>query len=534
MPGAATVTDVAPRLPPQSVWRQTAPLSAVRGWSDSFPLTPIAALLQAAARAHGSLPALIGLRENLDNDAVARRVHQVGAWIENTVPADQAIATLVSHTPSGIAAILGCVAAGRITIPLNPGDPPGRVATLLNDAGAAFLLTDQARLPDLPARTRVLNLRDCASVRAEYVTATAHSPDAVCMVHYTSGSSGRPKGIAVSAYNILFRAFQNIDGLRFGPDSRVFTAFGPESSAGIAMIVAALVRGAAVLVANLAADGAGAVLRLCASAHADALVVPTPVLGSLLALDSTRAAFARLRLVRLGAAGLARVDLDRWRARLPEQCGITHSYGSTEAMIVAELAVPREPADDGPSVAVGQMRPGLEYALVDAKDRPVADGECGELIVRGRHVAAGEWQAGGFVTGRMQPDPARPGTRVFRTGDLLRFGADGMLRFAGRVDRQIKINGVRVEPAEIESVIRGHPAVRDVAVVASPVGLHAFVVAPGADADALRTEIVARMRVALPSALRPRLVSVVEHLPSLPGGKLDVQTLQGWAQRAVR
>jgi acyl-CoA synthetase (AMP-forming)/AMP-acid ligase II len=491
---------------------------------------PVMAALEAAARAHPRAPALIGLRERLDIDAVVRRAHQVGAWLQRSVPPEQAVATLVAHTPSGIAAILGCVAGGRTAIPLNPTDPLDRLAAQLDDAGAGVVLTDRALLPDLPPRTRVLDVRDCGGAADALSGAAGHDPDAPCMVHYTSGSSGRPKGVAVSAYNILFRAFQNIDGLRLGPGSRVLTAFGPESSARIAMIVAALARGGAVLVASLAADGAGAVVRLCGLGRADVLVVPTPVLGNLLALESAGAAFAHLRIVRLGAAAATAADVACWRARLPPGCAMTHSYGSTEAMIIAELSVPHDPAGEEAIVAIGHVRPGLEYAIVGEDGTPVADGDCG-LIVRGRYVAAGEWQAGRFLSGRMQPDPARPGTRVFRTGDRLRSGADGMLRFVGRADRQIKVNGVRVEPAEIEAVLRARPAVRDVAVVASAGVLHAFVAAPRAEAGPLREALVERMRAALPSALRPRHVSVVGSLPTLPGGKVDVQALRTLAVR---
>jgi acyl-CoA synthetase (AMP-forming)/AMP-acid ligase II len=496
---------------------------------------PVMAALEAAARAHPGAPALIGLRERLDNDAVVRRARRVGAWIQQRVPSDRAVATLVSPTPSGIAAILGCVAAGRITIPLSPADPPDRLAALLDDARAGVLLTDQAQPPGLPSRTRVLDVRDCEAAANARPSAVAHDPDAPCMVHYTSGSSGRPKGVVVSVYNILFRACQNIDGLRLAPGSRVLTAFGPASSAGIAMVVATLVRGGAVLVASLAADGAGAMVRLSASERADVLVVPAPVLGNLLAPDSAEAAFAHLRVVRLGASAVASADVARWRARLPAGCAITHSYGSTEAMIIAELTVPPEPPGDAPTVAIGHLRPGLEYALIDANGAPVPDGECGELIVRGRYVAAGEWQRGRFVAGRMRPDPARPGTRVFRTGDLLRFGADGMLRFVGRADRQMKINGARVEPAEIEAVIRANAAVSDAAVVPSAAGvLHAFVAAPLADPRRLREALVARLRAALPSPLRPRRISILEALPLLPGGKVDVVTLRAWAAREDR
>ena len=97
-------------LPPQSVWRRSAPMATIAGWTDGFPLTPIQAHLEAAARAHPGHRRL-GLREQFDFAELMQRVHRIGAWVQRTVPRDQAVATLLAHTPAGIAAILGCVAA---------------------------------------------------------------------------------------------------------------------------------------------------------------------------------------------------------------------------------------------------------------------------------------------------------------------------------------------------------------------------------------------------------------------------------------
>lgn len=521
---------MADNIPPQSIWRHSAPLSVAPGWNDAFALAPIMAHLEAAVRADPHAPGLIGVRERLDVSEVLNRVRQIGAAVRDAVPPGQAVATLLPHTPSGLAAILGCVAAGRITIPLNPADPPERLAYLLSDAGAAALLADVPPPREVPSETRVLHLQDCADASGARLDAEAHDPDAPAIVLYTSGSSGRPKGVVLSTYAILYRALQNIDGMRIERGNRVFTGFGSESSAELAMILSCLARGAALLVASLLTDGVGAMLRLCAAEQVSLLTVPTPMFGSLLAPDNAIAALADLRCVRLGAAPLARIDYLRWRARLPRSCEIWHSYGSTEASRMAEWLVPDDYADAGPVVGVGKMRPGYEFAIVSEDDTPVADGKVGELMLRGRHIAVGEWQNGGLVAGRMQPDPVRPGTRVFRTGDLVRLGLDGVLHFAGRADRQIKINGVRVEPAEIEAVIRADATVRDAVVVSGQRGLHAFVAAPDADAEMLRQALVARLRAALPPPLRPRLISIVASLPSLPGGKVDIKTLRRWAE----
>jgi acyl-coenzyme A synthetase/AMP-(fatty) acid ligase len=129
----------------------------------------------------------------------------------------------------------------------------------------------------------------------------------------------------------------------------------------------------------------------------------------------------------------------------------------------------------------------------------------------------------------MLPVPNRPGWRCFRTGDLLQVQPDGLLRLLGRVDRQVKINGVRIEPAEIEAVLRTEPGVTDAAVVAAPVSgsvtLHGFVASLEPDHAALITALRQRLAASLPMTLRVSKLTVLPQLPSLPAGKTDVNAL---------
>jgi acyl-coenzyme A synthetase/AMP-(fatty) acid ligase len=241
------------------------------------------------------------------------------------------------------------------------------------------------------------------------------------------------------------------------------------------------------------------------------------------------AAFAHLRSLRIGAAALDRADVAAWRAHLPLDCTILHAYASTEALIIASWAVPPDDAGDEATVAAGRLQSTHDYALLGEDDRPVAPGEAGELVLRSRYVALGEWQGGRLVQGRMPPVAGRPGWRFFRTGDLLRVQPDGMMRVLGRADRQMKINGFRVEPAEIEAVLRSVPGVVDAVVVATTasnrVTLHGFVAATDVDQAALLVTLRERLTSGLPARSRPGRLAVLDRLPTLPGGKIDLVTL---------
>jgi acyl-coenzyme A synthetase/AMP-(fatty) acid ligase/acyl carrier protein len=206
-----------------------------------------------------------------------------------------------------------------------------------------------------------------------------------------------------------------------------------------------------------------------------------------------------------------------------------HGYASTEAMFCASWFVPRDFADDEARLPAGYPLADQEYALLDESGCPVADGEQGELVLRSRHIACGEWQDGRCVAGRIAPDPSRPGWRILHTGDLMRLGADGMFRFVSRADRQIKINGVRIEPAEIEMVLRRTPGVRDAVVVARPgadgIDLFAHVAAPRAGHAALRPLLRETIGNELPSAARSIRIVMRNRMPYLATGKIDLDAL---------
>jgi acyl-coenzyme A synthetase/AMP-(fatty) acid ligase len=193
-----------------------------------------------------------------------------------------------------------------------------------------------------------------------------------------------------------------------------------------------------------------------------------------------------------------------------------HRYASTEAGIVAADWVAGDPGEDG-LLPVGRPMPGIEVSL---------DG--GELVVRGPHLARGEWRGGAVVPGRLAPDTERPGWRAYRTGDMFRFDGEGMLRFTGRADRQVKINGVRVELAEIEAALRRHPDVTEAAVLAigpaEAPQLHGFV-ASAAPAAELHAALIEALASSLPPAMRPVRLFIRGRLPTLPNGKIDLRAL---------
>jgi amino acid adenylation domain-containing protein len=497
-----------------------------------FTERPILHLLTEAAEAAapGAI-ALVGAAESLSYIELIDRISRIADHVAALVPEDEAVATLLPNSPTGFAAILACLAAGRVCIVPDAGQPPARIAAMLGDARpGAVLLPDAAAAGfDVPARIRRLGIAKALTARPRAARRRVLDPDEPALVHYTSGSTGRPKGVVISSRAALRRALVYIEAWHIGPADRFLSTTQPSSNSGFCANLAALCVGARVLTHALAAEGITSLFDLARRESLTVLHALPSVARLLFGARGAQAAFSRLRMLNSSGESLVRSDMAAWRELLPPGCHIAHGYASTEAMVVATCFVPPRYAGDEARLPAGFPLADQEYMLLDESGRPVAAGEVGELVLRSRHVACGEWQDGGCVPGRFAPDPSQPGSRILRTGDLMRFGSDGMLRFVSRADRQIKINGVRIEPAEIEMVLRRTPGVRDAAVIARPgaegTDLFAHVAAPRARHAALRSQLRENIGNELPSAARSIRIVMVDRMPYLPTGKVDLNAL---------
>ena len=505
--------------------------------SMAFTSRSLFEMLQSSTRRDPDALALVGRTEAISYGALLSLVCRIARRIGDVIPEGEPIATLVPQTPSGIAAILGCAVAGHTCIILNRGDPLERQAAILaNSAPTALVIDQETALPRLSGAITVLPLEELTGSfePGEWFPLPPMEQDAPAFVHYTSGSSGKPKGIAASTRSILYRAFCCVEAWRLTEADRLLATSLPSVQSGFCFIVAVLGAGARMLLVDLAKEGATAALRHSQRERPTVLSCGPPIARMLFRLEGASAAFASVRAMRIGSASLLPSDLSAWRRVLPHGCEVSHTYASTEALIVAEWVIPAGFSTDETALPAGYFLPEQEYALIDETGGSVAAGEPGELVLRSRHLALGEWTGGKMVEGRMRPDPDRSGLSIFHTGDLMRTGMDGLLRFVSRADRLLKINGVRVEPAEIEAVIRREPGVRDVVVMGRArdqgVALDAFVAAPDADALALRGALQARLRSALPQAMRPGRFFILDTLPSLPNGKADAPAMRRMAE----
>lgn len=528
-----------------------------------FAERPLFDLLCAAAARNPDALAVVDGNERLTYRDLLARIGRAARRIAAEPPG--AIAVLLPNSATGIAVLLGCLVARRVVLLLEPRQPAERIAAILHDARPAAVVGDSGEAgvipigdlvdgPDDPGWTAPPAFMPAASIpdalapdafAPNALAPDALAPDRPAVVFFTSGSTGRPKGIATSLWGCLHRASVNLLAWRQGPDDRMLNASQATTHASFCRFLGALCVGSRLVLYGAATEGLGVLRDRVATEGVTILITGPALMRAVLPLPGFDAAFRTLRLVRCGGAAVLRADVAAMRRVLPDSCLIDHSYASTEAGVVAAWVMPRDFPGGEPRLPAGYLLPDQEYMLEDAAGCDPGPGSAGELVLRGRAIALGEWQNGRCVPDRMPPDPEHPGWRVFRTGDIVRLGDDELLRFVGRVDQQIKINGVRIEPAEIEAVLRRVPGVTDAAVIAragdGPPMLLAYVAvpsavretAPAANPQAMRAALLARLRAELPLVMQPAHLILLEVLPRLAGAKLDVAALPQPGERGA-
>jgi acyl-coenzyme A synthetase/AMP-(fatty) acid ligase len=332
----------------------------------------------------------------------------------------------------------------------------------------------------------------------------------------------------------------NIISMHLNPGDRFLSLGALGTTAGLVASFVALLGGAMQFVTSASTSGVSATLGLIHNQRVTILWGVPALLRLLFEAAAARDALTSVRLIRTFGERLLRADLQRWRAVLPIACHVAITYGQTE-VTAAQWFVPAAFASDEAALPTGYLLPEHQFAIVDEAGHPVRDGEIGELILRSRYVALGTWEHGRCATGRARPDPSEPHLCILPTGDLVRLRPDGLLVVIGRRDRQVKIRGQRVEPAEIEDTLRRVPGVADAAIVirhdGEDISLLACIVASGSSATTLVDRARLAIRTALPNYMQPARVLLVDRLPLLPGGKVDdkaLLTIGAADQRRIR
>ena len=354
--------------------------------------------------------------------------------------------------------------------------------------------------------------------------------DGPAFILYTSGSSGRPKGICNNQSAILHRIAQFTNTCHLNAKDRFVLLSSAGTIAGIRDIFSALLNGATLVIAEPGRIGFDGILRAMEREQVTICYATPALLHSLLHLEEAASAFRHVRILRLGGDTVWESDIALYRSAVSPACHILIGYGSTEAPTLFQWFIPRNWSGGGSRMPSGRLLPDVSVALVDERGMSSGAEEIGELIVRSRYLALGYWQ-----DGRLQRDifEGAPSLSFLKSGDLVRLREDGLAELVGRTNRLVKIRGQRVDLGEIESVVRGSDQVADAAAVVRNAdckapSLDVFVV-PRDLAKPLRIEDLQAMMVRqLPTHMVPHRIHIIDTIPLLPGFKPDLAALANW------
>ncbi|MER8224369.1 amino acid adenylation domain-containing protein [Streptomyces sp. NPDC094143] len=437
---------------------------------------------------------------------------------------EQPVAVALDGTADAVVATFGVLKAGAVLLPLDPEYPAERLDHILRRSGARLLLTQRSlagRFAGNDVRVVLLDddtTRSALAARPADRPALPVAPDQLAYIIFTSGSTGVPKGVMVP-HRGIGSLTRSVEQFAQTPQSRVLRFASPGFDVSLLELLMTFDAGATLVLEPRALLVPGEDLaRLIRDRRVSTVLLSPSALSTLAAAD-----LPGLRTVVMAGEAATLELAQQWC----DGRDVFNGYGPTEATVLATIA--RCTPDRVPPL--GRPVTGYTVHVLDDTLRPVPFGRQGELYLGGVGLARGYLAQPDVTAARFLPDPSgtEPGARLYRTGDVVRWGADGELEFLGRTDHQVKLRGFRIELGEIETRLADHPDVRTAVVLVRGEGpdrrLAGYAVpAPGRQrptAAALRQWLKDR----LPGYMVPELFLVLDALPTSPNGKLDRDAL---------
>ncbi|MFD5141914.1 amino acid adenylation domain-containing protein [Streptomyces sp. NPDC058401] len=492
---------------------------------------------EASRRTPGAVAVLDGPEQLTYAELDVRSDRLAGSLTAHGVRTGDLVGVLVDRSSASVVAILAVLKAGAAYVPLDPAYPLERLRYIVRDAGIELVTGPAAREVDLGPGVTVLDPGAGPAVPPPGPAGPdlPLAADATAYVIYTSGSTGHPKGCLVTHRNVLALLRAAVPLFDFGPHDRwslfhslsfdfsVWEMWGAFATGGTVVVVPAeAARSPEKLIALLVSQGVTvlnqvpSVFRYTAIAHGEADYPPL-----------------RLRHLVFGGESVELSVLRDFLGKLPgPRPSVVNMYGITETTVhVTYKQLDDEVLTGEVRSPIGRPLPHLSVKVLDEDRRPVPPGTIGEMWVSGDGVSSGYLNRPELTRERFVVMESPSGqVPHYRTGDLARVLPDGELEYAGRADQQLKLRGFRIEPGEVEAVLRGSGLLSDVAVTVATTRagssflLACVVPAPGSG-DTIQADLRGHASAGLPSHMVPDRYRLMDALPLTPSGKTDRQAL---------
>ncbi|WP_186762711.1 non-ribosomal peptide synthase/polyketide synthase [Lentzea tibetensis] len=494
------------------------------GWNDTARAVPgltLAELVERQVQRSPEATAVVfegGSLSFAELDVRANRLAHV--LIGRGVGPEGIVALVLPRSVEIVVAQLAVAKAGGAYLPVDPAYPAERIAFMLSDSCPVLVVTTAEFAGVVPGADVVLldelsavDGDDRCPVDQDRLTPLELANPAY--VIYTSGSTGRPKGVVVSHAGLASFSAAEVEHYEVGAGDRVLQFSSPSFDASVLELCMSLPAGAALVIPPPGPLLGEELADVVASQGVTHALIPPVALSTV----AESVDLPGLRMLAVGGDACSAELVARWAPGRR----LINSYGPTESTVVSTWSGPLSAGEVPP---IGRPIWNTRVFVLDSGLRPVPVGVVGELHVAGAGLARGYLGRAGLTAERFVACPFGPaGARMYRTGDRVRWNPAGDLEFIGRVDHQVKVRGFRIEPGEIETVLRGHAEVDDVVVVAQEQlsgvkRLVAYVAASNVD-EALPAELRVMTAERLPDYMVPAVFVVLDRLPLSPNGKLD-------------
>ncbi|MDR0281377.1 MAG: amino acid adenylation domain-containing protein, partial [Paucimonas sp.] len=425
-----------------------------------------------------------------------------------------------------VVGLLAILKAGGAYVPLDPDFPRDRLAYMMEDSGLKLLLSQTSLLDQLtiPAGVETLCLDQAGDwldgYSQDHLPALA-APENLAYVIYTSGSTGLPKGVTIHHQALVNFLSSMADQPGLSAADRVLSLTSLSFDIAGLELYLPLIRGASVVLLQPHQNKDPQALLQVIAGQNVSVIQATPSSWRMI-LDAAPAGAFAGKTVLCGGEALS-AELAQ---RLIDQAGhVWNVYGPTETTIWSA----RHYLTRSDDVWLGKPLANTTLHIVSDDLEVLPVGARGELLIGGEGLARGYHQRPSLTAQRFVPDPfSTTGGRLYRTGDVARYHADGVIEYVGRLDHQVKIRGFRIELGEIEARLLEHPAVREAVVIDIDLAGHkqlaAYLIAD-ADSAELRSALKAHLRAGLPDYMVPGHLVWLDAMPQTPNGKLDRKAL---------
>ena len=462
------------------------------------------------------------------NRAANRVSHAI---LAQAYKSDEPVALLFKQGVSLIVAGLGVLKAGKAYVPLDYSMPPAKATHILNDFEPRLILTDKhnfALARELASgSTKVLNVDALDAQLAEANPGLPISPDDLAYIHYTSGSTGEPKGVVENHRNEIHNIMTNTNALRISPNDRISLVRANNVGATRDTLLA-LLNGAALFPLDIK-ESLADLARWLIQKDITVFTCVTSIFRHAIKNLGEKEKFSRLRLIHVGGEAISKADVDLYKKHFSDECLFVSRLGLSETETLTYYFINKQTEIKGDRVPVGYPLEGNEILLLDEDGREIGPNQVGEIAVKSRYLALGYWRQPELTRAKFVTDPKRGPDRIYFTGDLGYRLPDGCLVHVGRKDFQVKIRGYRVEVPAVEMTLLELPGIKQAVVIPreempGTTRLVAYVVVEPGQRPTM-SQFHRSLRDKLPDYMCPSSFVVLENLPLTANGKVDRKAL---------